>query len=260
MEEEHDIPEIGETVVCEVKQVLNYGAFVELVEYDNKKGFVHVSQVATRWVKNIRNHVKEGQIRAAKVLSLDIGRGQIDLSLTKVSGHAQRARIEAWKQLKRCRKLLEVLAKEQKKDFDDAWEAIAYPLLENHDSLVDAFQDIALKGEAAAEGVSKEWMPALLDLVKKNVTVPEKTLQGILKLRSFDSNGVKVIKDALHKAEKAQKDDIEIFYSGGGKYVLKVRGPDFKAAEKVLNKATETIIDAMKASGGEAKFERSDLK
>ena len=46
LDEEREIPEVGELVVCKVKQVLGYGAFVELVEYGNKKGFVHVSQVA----------------------------------------------------------------------------------------------------------------------------------------------------------------------------------------------------------------------
>ena len=125
LEEEHELPEVGETIVCKVKQVLGYGAFVELVEYGNKKGFVHVSQVASRWVKNIRNYVKEGQIRAAKVLSIDRGRGQIDLSFNKVSSHAQRARIEESKQLKRSKKLLEILAKEQGKAFEKAWEMMA---------------------------------------------------------------------------------------------------------------------------------------
>ena len=79
------LPVIGEIVVVKVLRVLDYGAFVELLEYGNAKGFVHVSQIASRWVKNIRNFVKENQVRAAQVLSIDQSKGQIDLSLTKVS-------------------------------------------------------------------------------------------------------------------------------------------------------------------------------
>jgi len=254
---EEDVPTVGETVVCKVKQVLNYGAFVELVEYKNSKGFVHVSQVATRWVKNIRNHVKEGQVRAAKVLSIDRQRNQIDLSFNKVSKNAQRVRIEAWKQLKRCKKLLEILAKEQGKSFDQAWEEIAVPLLEKYDSLGEAFQNIALLGEEAAEGISAKWLKPLIQLVSKNVPIPERTIKGTLSIRSVKPNGVDIIKQALQKAEKTSK-NIEIFYSGGGKYALKAKGPDFKAVEKTLNSTAETIIDAIKASGGEAKFERSE--
>lgn len=255
MPEENDVPEAGETVVCKVKQVLNYGAFVELVEYNNSKGFVHVSQVASRWVKNIRNFVKEGQIRAAKVLSIDKEKKQIDLSFTKVSSHAQRARIEEWKQLKRCRKLVEVLAESQKKTFDQAWEAVAKPLLENNDTLFEAFQEIALAGEEAAGGVGKEWVKPLLDLVEKNVPVPEKMLKGVLTIKCEKQDGVDVIKEALSKTENKE---VEIFYKGGGKYSIRARAPDFKSAEKVLNEAVEKTKKELKKNGGEAKFERSE--
>ena len=255
--DQDNIPEAGETVVCRVKQVLNYGAFVELVEYGNSKGFVHISQVSTRWVKNIRNFVKESQIRAAKVLSINRERNQIDLSFTKVSASAQRARIEEWKQLKRCKKMLEVLAKDQHKTFDQAWEAIAKPLLEAHGSLPEAFQAIALLGQEAAEHVEKSWLKPLLELVEKNIPVPEKTLKGVLSLQSLKPNGVEVVKEALAKAEATSK-KVEVFYSGGGKFALKATGTDFKEAEKNLNNAAEAATEAMKESNGEAKFERSE--
>jgi len=255
MEEDHDIPEVGEIVVCKIKQVLNYGAFAELVEYDNKKGFVHVSQVATRWVKNIRNHVKEGQVRGAKVLAINRERNQIDLSLTKVSSNAQRSRIEEWKQLKRCKKLLEILADGQKKSFDEAWDAVAKPLLENNDSLFEGFQEITLHGEKAAEGVEASWVKPLVELVKKSVPAPEKTLTAMLLLKSSAPNGVDLVMKALQKPKKGS---VEIFYCGGGKYSVKAKGHDFKSAEKVLNEATDTVIDAIKKSGGEGKVEKGD--
>ncbi len=258
MEEEQNDPVVGETVVCKVKQVLNYGAFVELVEYNNRRGFVHVSQVASRWVKNIRSHVREGQIRAAKVLSTNRTRNQIDLSLTKVSASAQRARIEEWKQLKRCRKLLEVLAKEQGKPFEEAWDAIAKPLIERYDSLGEAFQEIALLGEEAASGVEAKWLKPLVKLVEKNVPVPEKTVNGVFTLRSFKPEGSEAIKMALQEAEREKGQGIEIFYRGGGKYVLKAKASDFKAAEKLLNEAAEIVLQEMKAAGGQAEFKRSD--
>lgn len=258
MEQEREIPDVGETVVCKVKQVLGYGAFVELVEYGDKKGFVHVSQVASRWVKNIRAFVKEGQVRAAKVLSIDRGRGQIDLSFNKVSSAAQRARIEEWKQLKRSKRLLDLLAKSLGKDFEQAWEAVAKPLLENYDSLGEAFQNIALLGEEGAEGVEKSWLKPLVELVQKSVPVPEKTLSGFLFVRSLAPNGVDVVKEMLAGVEKQGSGNIRLFYSGGGKYDIRAIAPDFKAAEKILNDSADSAIKAMKAAGGEARFEKGE--
>jgi translation initiation factor 2 subunit 1 len=251
-----ELPSVGEVVVCNVNKVLDYGAFVELVEYDNVKGFVHISQVATSWIKNIRNHVKEGQIRAAKVLSIDREKGQIDLSLTKVSPQMQRTRIEEWKQLKRNKKLLELLAEKEHVSFEDAWDAIGVPLLENYDSLQEAFQQVALHGEPAAKGIEKRWMPPFLELVQKNIELPEKTVEGILSLRSLDPAGVELVKKALAKAHSGSG-NVRIFYSGSGKYVVRATGSDFKSAEKALNRAGDAVVKEMAALGGEAEFKRS---
>ncbi|MBN2067614.1 MAG: translation initiation factor IF-2 subunit alpha [Candidatus Diapherotrites archaeon] len=256
MPEESDTPIVGETVVCRVTKVLGYGAFVELVEYDDMKGFVHISQISSSWVKNIRNHVKEGQIRAAKVLSFNPEKQQIDLSLTKVSGQAQRRRIEEWKQLKRSKKLLELLANNEKKGFDDAWDAIAKPLLSEYDSLPAAFQEIALKGESAAKSIGERWRKPLVSLVQKNISVPEKSLKGHVEIHSLEPNGVELIKEALLKGEKAGHGfGVEIFYIKGGKYEIRVKAADFKEAEKRLNSVANAIVEEMKGKNGEVKFE-----
>ena len=140
---ENELPESNEIVVVRIKKVLDYGVFVELLEYGDIKGFVHISQVASGWVKNIRNFVKENQIRSAQVLSIDRNSNQIDLSLNKVSSGVQRRKIEDYNRLVRAKKLIEVLAKSKKASFDEVWEKTAELLLEEYDSLNEAFNEIA---------------------------------------------------------------------------------------------------------------------
>ncbi|MCK5459130.1 MAG: S1 RNA-binding domain-containing protein, partial [Thermoplasmatales archaeon] len=48
-------PEEGELVVGTVIKVQGFGAFVSLDEYPHKEGFIHISEIATGWVKRIRN-------------------------------------------------------------------------------------------------------------------------------------------------------------------------------------------------------------
>jgi len=43
-------PEEDELVVCSVKKVTDFGAFVELDEYGQKEGLIHISEVASGWV------------------------------------------------------------------------------------------------------------------------------------------------------------------------------------------------------------------
>ncbi len=250
-----ELPETGEVVVCRVNRVLNYGVFVDLLEYGDAKGFVHVSQVASRWVKNIRNYVKENQLRAAKVLYIDSQKNQIDLSLVKVSPREQRKKIEEYKQFKRAQKLVEVLAKNAKKPFDSVWEGIAEPLIHEFGSLHAGFQEIALRKGEAAKGISPEWQKPLVELVSKSISVPKKTVKGTLVLSSTAPDGVEAIKKALNEAKKAAKGkETEIYYEGSSNYVLKVSSHDFKSAEKQLKELGEKALESIKASGGTGEF------
>ncbi len=252
-----DFPEAGEIVVAEVKRVLNYGAFVELPEYGNMTGFIHISQVASRWVKNIRNHVRENQVRAATVLKVDRSKNQVDLSLTKVSAQQQREKLEEWKQSKRSKKLLEVLAKRKKKPVSLAVKEVAEPLIEEHGSLAEAFRQIASGGKEKAVGVKKEWLQELLKIVEENISPPRKTVEGILTLKSLESNGLETIKKALAEGKKQAKGvEVELYYKGGGSYVLKVSAEDYKHAEKEMESVREKVEEIMRAGKGSAEFSK----
>jgi len=252
-----EYPEIGEIVVVKVKKILSYGVFVELLEYDGLTGFVHISEVASSWVKNIRNFVKENQIRAAKVLKGIPEKEQVDLSFEKVPKHAQRTKIESWRQFKRCQKLLELLAKKHKKPFDEVWHNIAEPLMQHYDSLYAAFQQIALHKEKAAKGVPKKWIKPLLQLVEKNIEIPKRKIQGIITVGCDAPNGAEVIRKILTESIKKFKEKeitIDAIYQGSNKFLFTVISPDYKTAEKKFNALAEHIAQEMKKNNGFAEY------
>jgi uncharacterized protein len=64
-----------------VRNVVDFGAFVDIgVKQD---GLVHVSQMADRYVKNPLEVVSVGDVVEVKVISLDLERGRIGLSMRK---------------------------------------------------------------------------------------------------------------------------------------------------------------------------------
>lgn len=258
MVETTDWPEIGEIVVVKVKRVLDYGVFVDLLEYNNQQGFVHISEIASRWVKNIRNHVKENQVRAALVLAINAEKKQIDLSLTKVSVGVQRAQIDEWKKSKRSQKLVELMAQKKKASFEDAWKAIAEPLQEHYNSLYEAFQTISMKGKSAAVGVLPQWMDVVVQTCQDSIVAPQKTVEAELLLSSFAPNGVEIIQQALMEGKKTGKEKVDIFYEGGGKYAVKITAENFKAAEKDLQAVTEKTVAVLVSQGGKAKIKRAE--
>lgn len=250
------IPESGEIVVCKISKVLEYGVIVELLEYPGINGFVHISQVASSWIKNIRSFVKEGQVRAAEVLSFNRDKNQLDLSFTKVSSETQRKSLEEYKYAKRNQKLLEVLAKNAKVSLKEVKQVVEKPLLEKFPSLQEGFQEIAFKGITSGTSFGKLEKP-LLELLEKNIEKQKKTVRGFLSLRSNAENGSEVIKNSLLKAQKSVK-GVEIFYSGSGKFDVRTTASSFKEAEKALRTVSENALLEIKKLKGTGSFEKAE--
>ena len=60
-------PEAGDLVIVTVETVMDYGAYAELDEFD-KLGLLHVSEISSFKVRNIRDCVRERQRVPLKVL------------------------------------------------------------------------------------------------------------------------------------------------------------------------------------------------
>ena len=101
-----EYPEEGELIVGTVVKVQNFGAFVALDEYPRKEGFIHIAEIATGWVKRIRNHIKEKQKVVCKVMHIDRAKDHVDLSLKRVNEHQKRDKIQLWKNSQKAEKLL----------------------------------------------------------------------------------------------------------------------------------------------------------
>ena len=54
-------PHPDEFAIAVATKVANYGAYVVLPEFGEKEGFIHISEVSSTWVRNIRNHIHENQ-------------------------------------------------------------------------------------------------------------------------------------------------------------------------------------------------------
>lgn len=256
-----EFPEYGDLVVCTVKNVKNFGAFVSLDEYEGKEGFIHVRDVATGWVKYIRDHVREGQKTVCKVLNVDAGKGHIDLSLKAVNDHQRREKIQEFKNEKKADKLLEIVATKAGKTVDEAFDEVGEAMVSQYGTLFSAFEDLAINPDALKElEVDKKWVGPLLEVAKENIQLPSVMIDGMLDISCPGPEGIDHVKKALSVGAEADDSNINIHYIGAPRYRITVTAEDYKLAEEELKGAVGRITDSITKSGGSASFKRKEEK
>ncbi|MFZ2497272.1 translation initiation factor IF-2 subunit alpha [Methanosarcina sp.] len=255
-------PEVGEFVVCTVKNVTDFGAYVELEEFGGREGFIHISEIKAGWVKYVRDYVREGQKIVCKVLNVDPSRGHIDLSLKDVNEHQRRAKIQEWKNEQKATKWLQFVAAETQTD-ESEMRDLHEKLVEEFGSAYSAFEEAAVEGEKAFKGikVNKEDLKSIIKIAGENIKLPFVDIAGYVDLTCTLPNGIEVIKQALSAANSISDVDgeevrLEVSYTGAPRYRIKVIAPDYKKAESVLKKSAQTAVDSISKLGGHGIFKR----
>lgn len=255
-----EFPEEGEFVIGTITKISSHGAYATLDEFEEKEGLIHISEIASTWVRNIRNYVREKQKVVAKVLRVEEAKNHVDLSLRRVTIVMRRNKIQEWKRSQKADNLLELVAKQLDKTKEEVYEAVGWPLEEKFGEIYAGFEEILEKGESVLEkvGIDDEWIKTVVELAKAHVTIRKVKLTKIVELKCYKPDGVEIIKSALKKGLKStrRKDiTLDVNLVGSPRYRFSIQAKDYKIAEKVLNKALSTTITAIENGGGEGYFE-----
>lgn len=245
-------PAAGELVLCTVRDVQEFGAFVTLDEFGERKGFIPISHIARGWIRNIRDHVRrEGKV-VARVLSADPGKGRIDLSLKDVNEHQRKDKVKAWKNEERALRWLgQKVPKERA-------EAIRAKLRAAVGGLYPALEESLARGPATftGAGFDAETAGLLHAVARGSIAVPEAEISGVLELAVPGPRGVETLRKALTEAAKAAP-GVAVTYLGAPRYRVAVRAPDFKKAEAALRKSADAALAAVQKAAGKGQLIRA---
>jgi len=255
-----DWPEVGELVVASVKEITDYGVYVMLDEY-GKEGFLHISEISSSWVKNIRDFVREGEKVVLKVLRVDPEKRHIDLSLRRVTKREKREKMLLWKQSKKAEGLMRSVSQRLNIPLRELYEKAWVPLEEAFGSAYEGVERAAREGiEPLLEiGLSRELAEALMETAKEKIRITNVKVKGTLNITCTKPDGVLRIKKALMKAKRVKVpngSNIRIYAVSPPKYQVEVTAPDYKTANAILQKVTQAAVQGIKETGGEGTFER----
>ncbi len=252
-------PEQDELVVCSVKKVTDFGAFVELDEFGHKEGLIHISEVASGWVKYIRDHVREGQKIVCKVLYVDESKHHIDLSLKDVNEHQHREKIQQWKNEQKAEKWIQYVATTTKTSPENL-NLLIKLFYEKFSSVYSVFEKTRVSDISILTniGVDKQFAEMVRKVAEENLKKPQVGISGYVDLNCPLPDGIEHIKKALKAAGDVNGDEISIVisYVGAPRYRLHVTAPDYKKAENVLKKSAQEAINIIEKADGTGEFHR----
>jgi len=245
-------PRKGEIVLGTVIRVNPFSAFVALDEYNNKEGMIHISEIAGKWVRDIRKFVRVGQKIVVLVMRVDKEKNHVTLSLKRVKKYDTDKKMKEYKRELKAEKMLKVLAEKANISLDKAYKEIGYQLQDIFGEMFKAFQmsltekdyEILLK-----KGIPEKWAKLIKSVAEEQMELKETTIKGLIELKCYKSDGINIIKKVLKDAKK--KYDIDVKYISAPRYSLILKTKDAKLGEKKLREAGEEIINSIKNFDGE---------
>ena len=258
--EVQELPEVGEIVVATITKIGDHGAYATLDEYNGIQGFLHASEIAHGWVRNISKFVKEGEKKVLLVKKIREGRQEIDLSLKQVSRDQQKKKLLDVKRFEKGKGIMKNIQEKSKLSNSDV-EELEDKILSKYDSVYDGIIDIATNGIKVFNELKlpKKTLSSIEEVSTK-IKLPSVEIRGILELTDNSSNGVENIKNSLQGFEKTHQNSVKVLYVGAPKYRISVTASDFKSAEKTLKPILEDMQKNIEKNKGNFKFTREESR
>jgi len=252
-------PEPGDLVIASVESVMDYGAYANLDEF-SRRGFLHISEISSARIRNVRDFVRENQKMVLKVLRVDVEKGHIDLSLRRVTKRERIEKIKSWKKDRKGDALLHAVAEKTGYPIHEVYQK-AGVILEEKYGLYDGFEKAAKEGVDALSklDIPDDLAKAIVQVAEERIKIKTVKVRGVVEVRCMKPNGVKCIQDAFIGAKKAQETKdakIEFAVIAAPKYSVEVTADNWKRAEEMIDKVSESVINNITKAGGYGSFKR----
>ncbi|WP_455143177.1 S1 RNA-binding domain-containing protein [Candidatus Hodarchaeum mangrovi] len=259
---EVNFPAVDELVIGTCTKLTPHGAYFEIFDYEklgSEAGFVHISELSRTWVRNIRSHIREGQKAVVKILRVDEARGEIDMSIRRVSEPQKRAKLNEFKQENRARGIVAVACEKSNIKTEEIEKLIMTEYGSIYDGLINAREgsvDILTK-----IGIPKEAAEEIYQLAVKELEPPKVELFGYIDITCYEADGALHIRNFFKSYEKNFSKKFK-----GSNFLIQIISPpeyrcviesnDWKSAETIWKDLQDGATEFFKQYDAEVSFKR----
>ncbi|NHJ24110.1 MAG: S1 RNA-binding domain-containing protein [Candidatus Lokiarchaeota archaeon] len=265
-------PKEGDFVIARVVDIQSQYIYVDLPDYEGlpseetARGMIHISEISSRWVKNIRSVVRINQKLVLRVIKVVYDKGQVDLSLRRVNSAQKDKVLKENKYANKFENLLQFLTEVEGVNLtlDQAYEMIGWPIKDQYTDYQEAVEALKEDGRELMNelnNVPDNIKELFLKIIDENVEISTVSIVGKLKLINTSGDGIDKIKDSISEASKVIKTPKEtrklsFSYLGAPFYRLEVISKDYIDAESILSESLSILERKTKEFEGSMEFIR----
>jgi len=201
---EETYPSADDLVVVEIKDVVENGAYVRLLEYNNIEGMITPNEYSTVKWRSLHKLFKVGTEEVVVVLRVDTEKGYIDLSKKRVLPEQINDCRERYRKAKLVHNILWNVADKTGIDLEKLYEDIGWPLYEKFGHAYDAFKISLVDPEKVFKDITmnEEVQKKLFDVIKLKLAPQAMEIRADFEMTCYTAEGIDGIKDALREGLK----------------------------------------------------------
>jgi len=262
---EAEFPDVEELVVVQVLKIDDkIGAYVSLLEYNNKEGMINLGEISKRRIRSMAKLLRIGSTEICMVVSVDQEKGYINLSKKRVAPEDVAPKQEMFAKAKAIHGIMQHVSSTNEIAVEELCNKVSWPLHQNHPTAFDAFKK-HVGGELDVWRELNFSEPGLdlsdqQEKLKKDIetVLQRRLIQSMVRLQAkcdvacSEYEGIDAVKDALQEGFKASREECEVNIKliAHPMFALSCMCRDKDLGIETLDKAMEHIETAIAAKGG----------
>ncbi|CAJ0577659.1 unnamed protein product, partial [Mesorhabditis spiculigera] len=256
----NEYPDADDTVMVNVRQIAEMGAYVRLLEFNNKEGMILLSELSRRRIRSVNKLIRVGRNECVVVIRVDKDKGYIDLSKRRVYAKDMALCEERFAKAKAVNSILrhvaEQLGYEQDSQLEELYEKTAWHFDRKekkkaacYDVFKKAIQDATVFDECDISADIKE---KLLEDIRKKLTPQAVKIRADIEVTCFSYAGISAIKEALIAGKNCSTDlmPIKINLIAAPLFVVTASSMEKDEGLAAVQNALDVIGKTIESHGG----------
>lgn len=260
----NQFPDVEDTVMVNIRRIAEMGAYVSLLEYNNKEGMILLSELSRRRIRSVNKLIRVGRNECVVVIRVDKEKGYIDLSKRRVYSKDSIQCEDRFAKAKAVNSILrhvaDQLGYDSEKQLEDLYEKTAWYFdrkLKRKAAAFDVFKKAITDPSALDEcDIASDIREKLLEDIRKRLTPQAVKIRADVEVSCFSYDGIDAVKDALIKGQKCSTAEmpIKINLIAAPLFVVTTQTLERSEGLEAVNKALDVIKETIESYQGVIKI------